>query len=582
MYFYILRIKQFKTTIMKKITLAVLLLFFTIFTIAQTIVGTTQENRNAILEEYTGIHCGYCPQGHAIANSIQASNPNDFYIINVHVGGYAVPGAGEPDFRTPFGSALDTQAGVSGYPMGSVNRHVFSGSNTAMSRGDWASSASQIMGQSSFVNVGVEAEIDISSRELTVHVEAYYTGNSPVNSNYLSVALLQNHTAGPQSGGNAGNNYDHNHRLIDMLTGQWGEEITTTSMGTFVDRTYTVTLPVSYNGIGADMSNLEVVAFMTQSQQEIISGKGAAVTTTGTLLTNDASLFNIESPKGNCALTVEPKLELYNAGQNVLTSAVIEYSVNGGATQSYTWNGNISSLNAEMITLPVTNIALSSSNTIEATIINTDNNTSNNTFTKTFAKGDYLPETFEDIHVFIATDAWGYELIWTIKNSNNVTVANGGGNGNNGSAGSYGDNITVTETYHLPMDCYKLTVTDSYGDGGNAVVIRTTDDLTNVAYVAGGYGAGDDVSFRTSPTAAVKETVFSQVSIYPNPSNGLVTFSEAKDLQISIFNILGKEVFNSTILTNNERLNLSSLSSGIYLVNLTSGDKKDTRKLIIK
>ena len=90
---------------MRKITLIVLFLFFTILAIAQTIVGTTQENRNAILEEYTGIHCGYCPQGHAIANSIQANNPNDFYIINVHVGSFAAPGTGEPDFRTPFGSA---------------------------------------------------------------------------------------------------------------------------------------------------------------------------------------------------------------------------------------------------------------------------------------------------------------------------------------------------------------------------------------------------------------------------------------------------------------------------------------------
>ena len=37
----------------------------------QTPVSQTAQNRNAVLEELTGIHCGYCPDGHKRANDMQ-------------------------------------------------------------------------------------------------------------------------------------------------------------------------------------------------------------------------------------------------------------------------------------------------------------------------------------------------------------------------------------------------------------------------------------------------------------------------------------------------------------------------------
>ena len=42
---------------------------------AQTIVGTAATNKNVVLEELTGKTCGYCPDGHRIANLIYNNNP---------------------------------------------------------------------------------------------------------------------------------------------------------------------------------------------------------------------------------------------------------------------------------------------------------------------------------------------------------------------------------------------------------------------------------------------------------------------------------------------------------------------------
>ena len=216
------------------------------------------------------------------------ANPNNVFLINIHVGSFATPGPGQPDFRTQFGTALVNQIGLNSYPSGTVNRTVFPsiGSITGMNRGNWNSASSQILAESSYVNLATTATINVTTRLLTVFVEAYYTGSSPVASNNLNVAFLQNNTLGAQVGGNQGNNYNHQHRLIHMLTGQWGEVINTTTSGTLVTRTYTYPIPAAYNNIIAEMGEFEIVAFMAEGQQKIISGNGATPTYTG-LAAND-------------------------------------------------------------------------------------------------------------------------------------------------------------------------------------------------------------------------------------------------------------------------------------------------------
>ena len=315
----------------KKITLILLFVLFTISSFSQTIVSTDPENKNVVLEEFTGIHCVWCPDGHAIAQAMQNNNPGDVFLINIHEGGFSVPYTGEPDFRTPFGTSIANQAygGPSGhfYPAGSVNRHVFSGSTTAMSRSLWTSSGNTVMGQPSYVNVGVEADIDVQTREVTVHVEAYYTGNSPESTNLLNVALLQNNTLGPQTGGDMGDEYVHMHRLVYLITGQWGVSISPTTTGTFIDETYTYTIPADYNDIPAMIEDMEIVAFLTESQEEIPTGSGCFPTYSNFVYENDAYLRYIEEIEGQCGFDFSPSVSVQNLGANDITSLTIEYSV---------------------------------------------------------------------------------------------------------------------------------------------------------------------------------------------------------------------------------------------------------------
>ena len=59
-------------------------LFCVQFLFAQSFVSTTAENKNVVLEEFTGIHCGYCPDGHVMAQNFSNANPGDVVVINLH------------------------------------------------------------------------------------------------------------------------------------------------------------------------------------------------------------------------------------------------------------------------------------------------------------------------------------------------------------------------------------------------------------------------------------------------------------------------------------------------------------------
>ena len=111
---------------MKNYTRILIFFLFTVqINLAQTFVSTSQENKKALVEKYTGINCNYCPCGDVIVYGAVENNPENIIVVKIHEGGYAIPGSGQPDFRTTFGSALSSQAMNTGNPAVSINRHFF-------------------------------------------------------------------------------------------------------------------------------------------------------------------------------------------------------------------------------------------------------------------------------------------------------------------------------------------------------------------------------------------------------------------------------------------------------------------------
>lgn len=71
--------------------------------------------------------------------------------------------------------------------------------------------------------------------------------------------------------------------------------------------------------------------------------------------------------------------------------------------------------------------------------------------------------------------------------------------------------------------------------------------------------------------------------VYPNPAtNGYVEISSKINGQknISIFNILGKQIMKTTLI--NQRLDISALNSGVYILKVEQGKNSATMKLVVK
>ena len=240
--------------------------FTPVLALSQSLVSTSPQERTALLEDFTGINCGYCPEGHAVASALEDQHGSRIAVVNIHAGGFAVPGAGAPDFRTPEGTSIDAYFTISGYPAGVINRRLFGGEDD-LGRGAWEGAVGEVLELPSPVNLGMASSFDAGTNELTVTVELLYTQDSPEGTDYISVLVKENGIIGPQvdygPGGNQAN-YTHNHVLRDYITDTWGDPVTTTAQGTSVLRTYSFTVPEEW-----DIANCEVVAFVSEDRSEV-------------------------------------------------------------------------------------------------------------------------------------------------------------------------------------------------------------------------------------------------------------------------------------------------------------------------
>lgn len=269
-----------------KILLSLLIILNSLNLYAQLPVSTIPQNRKVVLEEFTGVKCVNCPSAHKIANQLKASHPDGtIVLVNVHQGPYAAPYVGEPDYRTSDGGSIVYNIygmGVSSYPSGSINRHIFAGqTNAIVSRNSWNNYALQILEMPSYVNIAAEAELDTLSRKLTVEVEIYYTGTGNP-SNRLTVVLIEDSIAGMQSGASQyypemvlpDGKYLHNHMLRKILTEDPTGDLISDSLpaGTRLTKTLYFTIPELMGNAPINLKKLKVAAYITAQKLDVMNG----------------------------------------------------------------------------------------------------------------------------------------------------------------------------------------------------------------------------------------------------------------------------------------------------------------------
>ncbi|MDR2836141.1 MAG: Omp28-related outer membrane protein [Bacteroidales bacterium] len=635
---------------MKKFLSLLLFLISCVMIFAQTptIVSTTPSNKNIVLEEYTGIHCTYCPDGHKRANQLAAANPGRVVVINIHQGEYAAPGPGEPDFRTSFGNALASQIALTGYPTGTVNRRNFSslaegGSTTrlALSRGDWAAAANIVKVEPSVVNVAASATIDVVTRELTVLVEAYYTGEySLSNFNFLNVAVLQDNIFGPQTGASSyypamifNGQYKHNHMLRHLLTGQWGDTISGNGSkipsGTFYSKVCTYQLPDHINNIPLELVDLKIAAFVAEGHKNIITGV-EIIPTLENLPALDALLSSYKLTRTACSGDVTETIKVKNLGSTPITSITFDISTGEDSTQ-FIWNNStgIAFYATQTITLPVLNLNQTTAHSVTVTINKLNEDTldiplqvSENIAAQPVGQGT--------VTLNLWCDRYGEETTWNVKNSSGTTVASGG------PYTQLSTNTTSLKTVVLTNvttdDCYLFTINDSFGDGincgfgaghleikdGNNTILVQNDGTFTTGYSQYFKYSTEIIESPSSNIISVENsnvkanaaqtnsskagtfepfdcTVYNSnlvtigisdnnnnnnISIFPNPSTGLVNIVTNENSNVKVIDITGKII--DTFKVNAMETTTFTQSAGMYFIEIESNGKISNHKIVIQ
>ncbi|MDE7413779.1 MAG: Omp28-related outer membrane protein [Muribaculaceae bacterium] len=424
-------------------------------------VGTEPTNKSVVIEEYTGIHCPNCPDGHKKATMLHHAHPDNLFLVSIHAGAFAEPSRNEPDYITQCGKDIHDYFDVTSYPSGTVNRRDV-GNGVVQGRSDWGSSARVIATEISPVNLLASCSYDKDNRKLDVSVEGYFTGimDNPL----LTVEILQDNILGPQSGGLLGVEYPHRHMLRSMLNeDSFGDKIPFTGENTYFSKEYSVTLPDNIDGVPLIDSDIQILAFVSEGKDEIVKASKcflplAAEDAASNIFVQSEPLLSIGK---NYALGYV-ELFIDNYSYQPLTEATFEIKLNN-ETSIIDWTGNVAPHHEQLIkvNLPAAweGIIDSDSNSISIKML-----TANNEPTVlevlpikyTFSKISEMPD---ELTVKITTDIEAADNTFRIIDSDGNTVAE---------FGPYPDGSNKTYEENIKLDkgkVYGFEVADMWGNG---------------------------------------------------------------------------------------------------------------------
>lgn len=290
-----------------------------IYSFSQLPVSITAQKKQALIEEFTGNTCTWCPAGHKTADQIANALPGKIFSMNIHSGYYSTPAysAASKDFRTTQGDSIHNISGmgIGSYPAGIINRRVVTAAGTSPQQpGGWATgypyfsdNVNIIVAENTYINIAGQAYLHPTTRAMIINMEAYYTSNAPANtSQRINISLLQDNIIAYQSGGSThypemlqtpgdNNTYKHMHVLRKTITPALGETMVgNKTSGTKWSKTYYFTIPTDIPGgsktIPMVLQDLVLLAYITDNSN---LGNVVAVCKVPITITASTDIFDV-------------------------------------------------------------------------------------------------------------------------------------------------------------------------------------------------------------------------------------------------------------------------------------------------
>lgn len=313
----------------------------------------------------------------------------------------------------------------------------------------------------------------------------------------------------------------------------------------------------------------------------------------------DAAVVDIKNPSQKIEfartnpICNNPLITIRNNGSTPLTSLKINYWVNNNPLkESYLWQGNLNFMETEDVSVPFSDNLWSAvngpNNNIFHAEISAPNNgmdaySFNNVFNSTFDISNVLPSNFV---IWFKTNAAALESKYEIRDQNGQQVF---------LRNNMTNNTNYKDTLHLGWGCYSLIISDSDDDGidfwanNDGIGFARLRTLNNgvIKNFEGDFGRSliynFTVDYPLSYEQLYKEV---SVSVYPNPMNDYFTVAcenmEMKEM--ILYNQTGQKMpISYKIQGNNQfRVDVKSLSKGIYFLKVIGDKEQAVKKIVIE
>jgi hypothetical protein len=146
----------------------------------------------------------------------------------------------------------------------------------------------------------------------------------------------------------------------------------------------------------------------------------------------------------------------------------------------------------------------------------------------------------------------------------------------------------ISNRVSIPASASEDQFNNGFSDG-NPIEFKVWSKKTNLETKLLPVVIKGNLIYKKQASVFIKfyeEVNFSEnIDIYPNPANGLVnlrflSLPEAGAF-IQFFDVTGKQVFNTTVQSNIEKIDIQNLPTGVYFVRTTINDQIKTNKLIV-
>lgn len=535
-------------------------------------VPVVKQKKNILLEEFTGVKCGNCPDGHVVANTLLCSHPDNVYVVAIHAGTFA--NFSNFDLRVKEGIELHDyfKAYEYGYPGGMVNRRNFSRTDLlVMGRGSWIKSAKEIHQEMAPVNLLLKSTFNADTREINLELEGYWTkaldeGSIP----RVSILWTQNNIYGPQNGGNDGD-YCHEHVLRGYISSVLGDTLEYKKSGEFFTKSYSFVLPKDINGIEVCPKQIEIIAFVTSDEEvlNVIGGKPIYKNYKDTIM---ASISPAKIPIGNRYGYKFFELNLENQSNEAIDSACFGVVIND-ENFLVEWKGYIAPFSSEEITLEIPDFTFLDQNEYSIELQSLNGQSVETSVIQGFFAEPIVSST--EIVVSIKTDLYADENTYCLKDLDGNLIRQ---------FGPYSVNVVEEYEERINLDpdkMYCFEVLDEWGDGISQGYLKIHSDNKLIAQEYNIRGFGCRSFFMTNNINSIDKV--SCFSVAYDPKSRMVHISGINEsaVDMRLYDLCGKEVF-AVKIWNDKSVQLPSDLYGIYLLQCGYGTESNNMKLYIK